>query len=105
MPPVPEIAPVLFAVAPAPSNVTTNLAVAIVADPVKVPAAEVIVAAEPSVMAPDQVLLLAMLRSAPPAETPVPLRVTLTDIVSPLPSTWITAPEVMLVVPALVPSA
>src|SRR3954470_22347596 len=98
MPPVPEIAPVLLVVAPAPSNVTTNPAVAIVAETVKVPAAEVIVAAEPRVMAPDQVLLLATLRSAPPPETPVPLRVSGSAIVRPLPSTWIVPPEVTLVV-------
>ena len=54
-------------------------------------------------IAPDQVLLLARLRSAPPLLMPVPFRVIGSAMVNPLPSTCTTAPLVTEVVPPVVP--
>src|SRR5437870_2972122 len=73
---------------------------------VNVPASELIRDADPRVMAPDQVLLLARLRSAPPLEIPVPFNVLMGSAMErPLPSTCTAAPLVTVVAPAAVPSA
>ena len=56
-------------------------------------------------MAPDQVLLLARLRSAPVPDGPVPFRVIGSAMARPLPSTWTAAPLATIVVPAAVPRA
>jgi hypothetical protein len=103
--PVPEMAPALLEVLPAPSIVRVKPAVVTAPDTVNVPPAELIVVAEPRVIAPDQVLVLARLRNAPPDDVPVPLRVTGSAMVNALPSTWIAVPADIVVAPAAVPSA
>ena len=104
-PPVPEIAAALLVVLPAPSMVTTKPAVAIDAETVNVPAVEPIVLALASVIAPDQVLLLARLTSAPAPDVPAPFNVIDSAIVRPLPSTFRAAPVATVVMPATVPRA
>ena len=53
----------------------------------------------PSVMAPEQVLVLARLRSAPPLEMPVPFKVSALARFKPSPSTCNAAPPVTLTLP------
>ena len=74
---------------------------------VSVPPSAVIVAPPaPRVMAPDQVLLLARLRSAPAAATPVPMRLVMGSATrSPEPSISRAAPDATVVPPAVVPRA
>src|SRR6266481_4857276 len=72
---------------------------------VNVPASELIREADPRVMPPDQVLLLARLRSAPPLEIPVPFNVIGSAMERPLPSICTAAPLATVVAPAVVPSA
>ncbi len=99
----------LMVVLPAP--VTVSGRVAPVMPPVarvRVPASEPMVApaAAPRTMAPDQVLALARLRTAPVPPTPVPMRLVMGSATTrPLPSISIAAPLATVVPPAVVPSA
>ncbi len=101
-PPVPEITPADLAVSPAPSTVSVNPAVVTAPLKVNVPATDVAVALAARVIAPETVLLLARLRSAPPEETPVPLKVSGSATVRPVPLTTSAAPA-ETVVPVPVP--
>src|SRR2546422_540763 len=107
VPLVPVLIPVvLMVVLPAPPTVKPSPVPVIPPERVNVPASELIRDADPKVMAPDQVLLLARLRSAPPLEIPVPFNVLMgSPMERPLPSTCTAAPLATVVVPAVVPSA
>src|SRR6476469_6148363 len=96
---------VAMVVLPAPPTVKLSPVPVIPPESVNVPASELIRDAVPNVIAPDQVLLLAKLRNAPPLEIPVPFKVIASPMERPLPSTCTAAPVVTLVVPAVVPSA
>ncbi len=105
-PPAPEIALVVLVTLPAPSMVRSNPPLASAPLRVSVPASDPISLGAASVIAPDQVLALARLRSAPPAAVPVPDRLTIgSAIVRPVPSMSISAPAATVVEPAAVPSA
>ena len=96
------IAVVLTVVLPAPPIVSASPEPVTPPVSVNVPASELIRAAEPNVIAPDQVLLFARLRNAPPELMPSLLSVIGSAMVSPLPSTCTAAPlvtEVPLVGP------
>ena len=94
------------AVLPAPPKVRSKVApvIGLPEAKVKVPASELIRAAEPSVTTPDTVLAPTTLRKAPPPRTPVPLSVSASATVMP-PCSDSVAPASTVVPPALVPSA
>jgi len=88
VPPLPVLMPVvLTVVSPVPLKVRAKPVPVMPPLRVKVPPFELICEAEPSVIAPLQVLLLAKLIKAPPLLIPVPLRLVMASaIFSPEPS-------------------
>ncbi len=106
---VPVVVPITppMLVLPTPPTESGRVAPPMAAERVSVPPSAVTVAPPaPRVMAPDQVLLLARLRSAPVAAMPVPMRLVMGSATrSPEPSISMAAPEATVVPPAVVPRA
>ena len=94
-------------VLPAPPTVRGRVLPVTPPDSVSVPASLLMRAPPaPRAIAPDQVLALARLRSAPAAPTPVPMRLVMGSAMArPEPSISSAAPETTLVPPATVPRA